>query len=115
MLARPSGALVTHTGKSVKVRSAFAICRNRLNGECVFAELKKTYRIAARIHVSAKRRYRFLFQAMKRCAFRRIHSLTSSSNQATMFAEILMCFGNAPQRSRRQTVDRERPVLSRTA
>ncbi|HKW02053.1 MAG TPA: hypothetical protein VJN96_19685 [Vicinamibacterales bacterium] len=47
--------------------------------------------------------------------FERIQINTSSSTQATAFAEILRCFGNSPLRSIRQIVDRERPVRSRIA
>lgn len=46
--------------------------------------------------------------------FERIQSATSSSTQATAFAEIRQCLGNAPLCSKRQIVERDRPVLSRT-
>jgi hypothetical protein len=39
---------------------------------------------------------------------------TSCSLQATAFGSIRQCIGNSPRRSSLQTVDRERPVLSRT-
>jgi hypothetical protein len=45
----------------------------------------------------------------------RIHPEISSSTHATTFAEIWWCRGNCPRCSRRQIVDLDRPVRSRTA
>lgn len=43
----------------------------------------------------------------------RIHETTSSSIHATTFVEMRVCLGNSPRRSKRQMVDRDRPVRSR--
>ena len=48
-------------------------------------------------------------------SFERIHSTTSPSTHATAFLEIRRCLGKPPSRSRRQIVERERPVCALTA
>jgi hypothetical protein len=47
--------------------------------------------------------------------FIRIQASTSSSGQATAFAEILRCRGKQPSRSSLQIVERDRPVRLRTS
>lgn len=48
-------------------------------------------------------------------ALDRIQSATSDSTQATALGEMRRCRGNSPRRSRRQMVERDRPVRARTA
>ena len=44
----------------------------------------------------------------------RTHSSISGSSHPTALADSCRCFGKTPRRSRRQIVDRDRPVRSRT-
>lgn len=48
------------------------------------------------------------------CTLPEIQVVTSSSTHATTLGAIRWCFGNSPRRSKRQIVERDNPVLSRT-